>query len=223
MDMRVEGLEELSARLLAVADSLPVRADRALDRSARILQSGLQREFLSGQYLRVLSDKARGGWQVHTPPPTGQVVTKVLANPWPHVRAHEFGFTGAVNVREHMRRVARPASGKPTARERRLGSKGQARLTAERAVRQHDRVRARRRGPRLRALREERRRRGLQAGVAARASHALREKAAVSGRVVVRAHGRWMRLRARHFVRDALVRFEPQMIGEATAVMTEGF
>lgn len=210
MSVIVTGAFEWADRLDQAAQALPENNRIALRTGGELLRSGLQEEFLTGQYLNVRSDRLRSSWKVlDFPSEQGSIAVAVSSNT-PYAARHEFGFEGHENVREHLRDNPKQAATKrkrQATRAKRLSEKGKARYANEQAARARDRARRREGGTAI--ARRMRRETGEQAGVRRWVTLKTVKESARTGRVIVRAHGRWARTRARHYARDASIRFAP--------------
>lgn len=212
MNVIVTGAFEWADRLEMAAHALPENSRIALRTGGELLKSGLQEQFLSGQYLNVRSDRLRSSWQVMDAPAQGDDIAVAVTSNTPYAARHEFGFEGHENVREHTRMNPKKAAEKrkrAASRAGRLNPKGQARYASEQRARARDKAAAKGRAPGLGIARRMRRETGEQRGVSGGFSRAFEEKHAGSGKILVRAHGRWARTRARHYARDASIRFAP--------------
>lgn len=191
---------------------MPDASRIALRTGAELLKSGMQEQFLTGQYLNVRSDRLRSGWQVLDVPDREGWTAVTVSTKVPYAARHEFGFEGHENVREHTRANPKQAAAKRKRAERRqarLWGNEKWKLTREKAIRAQEKKTANRRAPVAAVARKMRREAGLQAGVRNWVGLRTLKEAERTGRIVVRAHGRWARTRARHYARDASERFRP--------------
>ncbi|MEP7312547.1 MAG: HK97 gp10 family phage protein [Pseudomonadota bacterium] len=100
----VIGSEQVIARLKVFPTSLREELRTAVTRSAFNLQRHVKENKLSGQVLKVRTGRLRRSINVRVTDSESQVVGSVGTNV-EYARAHEFGFKGVVNVREHLRRT----------------------------------------------------------------------------------------------------------------------
>jgi hypothetical protein len=70
---------------------------------------------LSGEVLKVRSGKLRRNVERDIQE-SGQTITGIVSNPTAYAAAHEYGFHGTVEVREHMRTI-KQAFGRPIAQQ----------------------------------------------------------------------------------------------------------
>ena len=219
--IRIDGVLRMTQRLQAIAKQFPRAVQAGARDGAEHMRAYMADNYLSGQRLNVRTDKLRGGFSVRnleSPRVGAAIVTATRYAP-----VHEYGFTGAVNVREHIRRKQDDESlrgDKRRARNlanryaRKLGPKGQILRRQEAKARAQAMAdpgtRTWRNSPGLRGRKlGERRARGVHGGVAGSASAARRSladarNASGSSVEVVRAHQRWMRVPAKRYARDTI-------------------
>ena len=102
----LEGLEDLVQR---VGKGLPRVARTVLQASLAAMVRDVTVNRMSGQYLGV--DTGKGRQSVRTSghlSPAGDRMRIYFGSPLGYIRAHEEGYTGPVQVREHTRRMLRP-------------------------------------------------------------------------------------------------------------------
>lgn len=203
-DLQVVGANELALKFGSLGDNFPGRVRAGMRLGAEYFQERMRSEKLSGQLLRVRSDRLRGGWGI-ADLSSGTDVLIALGTKVPYARVQNDGFEGDVVVREHTRRPSGVAAKKERRRVARLGPKGKERALREAEGRARDRDMARNRAPGLGIARRLRREAGQQAGIAPLSESGQRQKA--SGVIVVRSHGRHMRIRGKHYVEKSVVDF----------------
>ena len=213
--IRIDGLAAVTSKVRDWARRFPEATQQGTHDAAQYINAFMKDNYLSGQRLHVRTDKLRGGFHV-IPLETGAgsaIVTNTKYAP-----VHEYGFTGNVSVREHPRK--NPDHGalkKKAMRERgrikRLGARGKVmairnrKATAEAMRDPGQRTWKNSRGLRSQKL-QERRARGIQGGISPLSGN-LTASAGVS---IVRAHERYMRVRAKRYARDAMRNGAPRAI-----------
>lgn len=100
----------IQARLAAMPGLIRQRLIAAMDREAATLQ-GLVKQKLSGEVLDNVTGRLRRSINVERQDSDTTLVRTVGTNVR-YARAHEYGFTGTVNVREHLRHITQ-AFGRP--------------------------------------------------------------------------------------------------------------
>jgi phage gpG-like protein len=112
LDVVIRGEREVAATIEGFADRLQARLVRTMTRLGVELQRKVKSEKLSGQVLKNRTGHLRASITAQTTPTDAGVTTEVGIFQGPTLvygRVHEFGFTGTVNVREHVRQSARGA------------------------------------------------------------------------------------------------------------------
>lgn len=99
-----------SARLQRLPDLIRARLITALDSEAYRLQARVK-EKLSGEVLKNQTGRLRRSINVESHD-TGDTLVRTVGTNVRYARAHEYGFTGTVDVREHTRRITQ-AFGRP--------------------------------------------------------------------------------------------------------------
>jgi len=193
-DIVVQGAAQTASDLTRISQELPERARVGVRLGAEYFRSRMMAEMLSGQRLKVRSDRLRGGWGI-ADLSTGTHVAVVVGTRVPYAAVHEYGFSGAVVVQEHARQLPTARAQKERQRVARLGPKGQERAAREAEARRAARDARKARVPRRVSLA----RYGPVVGD--------RDRARASGYAIVRSHSRNMNLPARWYVRDSLHQF----------------
>lgn len=109
--MEFIGGDKLAALLQGYSDKIQTAAVQSVGRSALRLQREVMRNRLTGQVLNVRTGNLRRSIHQKVETDGGCIIGEVNTN----VRygaAHEYGFSGAVNVKAHLRQV-KQAFGKP--------------------------------------------------------------------------------------------------------------
>lgn len=189
------GLDSFSRRL-------PAAIDKGLLRAAELTRAHMKTNYLSGSPLRVQTGRLRSGWSV-TRVTTSQGRGVALATQVKYAAVHNFGFSGPVQVKEHTRRPKRKRRSRARGGQvKQLRDRAERRAAKEHRQRRESLARASH-GVSLRTLqaqtRAARRSLGLQDDVAERF-----EGEAPKGRIRVRAHGRFMKIRGHRYVERSL-------------------
>lgn len=107
----VTGQAEVMARLQRISERLMPELRVSLERLTVKLQTIVRADKLSGQVLNVKTGRLRNSI-ARDVVEEGQRVTGMVSSPVKYARAHEYGFSGTVGVREHMRTI-KQAFGRP--------------------------------------------------------------------------------------------------------------
>jgi phage gpG-like protein len=103
----------LDAKLRRVPQQVEASVLRAVRRLAISLQGYVKTQKLSGQVLHVRSGTLRRSINQEVRQ-TGHAIQGTVGTNVSYARIHEYGFSGTVNVREHLRTVSK-AFGRPLA------------------------------------------------------------------------------------------------------------
>ena len=198
--IELRGFDKATRQLIVFRERLGPEMAQALHEGAELVKAHMKQQYLSGSPLRVRSGKLRGNWQTRRLTDTKTEQAVIVGTNTPYARVHNYGFAGPVFVRQHQRRPrgaqARPARPARSAR-RRLLVRAEARRGAQERGRLESQARASH-GTSLRqvrlAARDARRSRGLQGPI----------EGEPGNRGVVRAHGRYMRIRGHLYVERSL-------------------
>jgi len=115
IQVEVIGDREVVARIGRVGPKVHLQLVKAMQRLMIRLQAYVKGAKLSGQLLHVRTGAGRRSVAVRVEETPGEVAGSagVFGGPTlPYMRAHEYGFSGAVTVKEHLRRV-KQAFGRP--------------------------------------------------------------------------------------------------------------
>jgi phage gpG-like protein len=107
----VVGDREVVARLQRMGTRLPEEMKVGIERLTVKLQNKVKADKLSGQVLKVRTGRLRNSI-ARDVISEGPMVTGMVSTPVVYARPHEFGFSGTVAVREHMRTI-KQAFGRP--------------------------------------------------------------------------------------------------------------
>jgi hypothetical protein len=105
------GDQDVLARLRGIPDAVNTGLVRTITKLGLDLQRRIQQDELSGQALAVRSGLLKSTIDLSLEQ-SGDRVTATIFSSSAYARAHEFGFTGTVDVRASVRRV-RQAFGRP--------------------------------------------------------------------------------------------------------------
>lgn len=100
----VTGAVRIAERLKSAGVSMKSGIETGLRQGAELTKSHMQDKYLSGNPLRVRTNKLRGGWTapiVKTSTPSETVVA--FGTNTVYAAVHEFGFNGIVQVKSHPR------------------------------------------------------------------------------------------------------------------------
>lgn len=241
--LELQGVDAFKRKLDKLGTRMPEVLGRALEEVAHMAKAHMQERYLTNGPLYVggrtkrssqgaKAGQLRNNWQVRKllGTTTATVGAEVSTNT-KYARVHNYGFHGPVHVREHLRK--RSSSTYPTQRVPR-SKQGRARFRAEVRSKAAD---TRRREQSSRAAhgvnvrakqaqsRVARRARGLQGPIEA-SSGLLDKKARATGAIVVRAHGRYMKIRGHLYVertlRDVQKRAEALLVKRLTDAVERG-
>ena len=104
----------LLSRTQRWAPALKGSVSQAIGRLVLMLQRNVKADKLSGQVLRVKTGRLRRSINARTEGMDGTTPTGYVGTNVSYARPHEYGFTGQVNVKAHMRNI-KTAFGKPIA------------------------------------------------------------------------------------------------------------
>jgi phage gpG-like protein len=107
------GDEEALARLRAIPDVINAGLARAIAKLGFDLQQKVQQDELSGQVLSARSGALRSSIGVEIEQGPQRITARIFSDS-DYAAAHEFGFSGEVNVRASLRQI-REAFGRPIA------------------------------------------------------------------------------------------------------------
>lgn len=218
--LTIRGIDQATRRLEVLTRTAPEHALRGCLAGAHFLLSSMKENYLSGQRLRVRTGKLRSNWRVRplgglegsTAARAGSTSTvgAVVSTNTRYAPVHEYGFTGVVSVREHMRRrLPKVKQETPRSKTAKLRVRAEARRRAQ--AMKDPGLRTYRNSPVLRRTKLlERRARGFQGPVSANLTmgmgRALGLRRARTGETVfgVRQHTRFVRVRAKWYLRDTL-------------------
>jgi phage gpG-like protein len=102
--VKIEGQEKLAANFAKAAGDARSRIKRAIQMLGFGLVGKIQREYLSGQRLNRRTGRLSGSIHEETTDTGGEVTTQVGTNVV-YARPHEYGFSGSVAVKAHMREI----------------------------------------------------------------------------------------------------------------------
>lgn len=100
---KIIGSREYVQKLAGMTDKLKSKLRRGVLAAALIVQAATKADKLSGQVLKVRTGKLRRSVNIKQTESSSGVYASVGTNV-EYAKVHEFGFRGAVQVKEHMRR-----------------------------------------------------------------------------------------------------------------------
>jgi phage gpG-like protein len=113
IDAVLVGDRRLIGQLQALPQAVQSGLGRAMLQLAQQLQDHVQQDKLSGEVLRVRSGALRASIAAQTAD-SGTTFSATVGSDLPYAAAQEYGFSGTVSVRAHLRRI-REAFGRPIA------------------------------------------------------------------------------------------------------------
>jgi phage gpG-like protein len=219
--LQLVGVDAFQKKLDQLGARMPRVLTEALEDVAYMALAHMQERYLTSGPLYARRGRLRGNWQVRRAGENGMAV-QVSTNT-KYAAVHNYGFSGPVRVREHIRKVrvhgpsrrgATGRGGRVRGWDTRLRARGEQRRKAQDTARREASSHSAH-GVSVRAKQAQsvaaRRGRGTQGGIEADTGK-LREKAAAvrGGAVVVRAHGRWMKIRGHLYVERTLRDVQPR-------------
>jgi len=99
------GGSELMVRARRWAPALKGGVSQAIGRLVLMLQRNVKADKLSGQVLRVKTGRLRRSINARTEGMDGNTPTGYVGTNVSYARPHEYGFTGQVNVKAHIRNI----------------------------------------------------------------------------------------------------------------------
>lgn len=106
---QITGKDQLIARFAALPGKVKAQADATVDRLGFQLQREVQRNYLTGQSLKVRTNRLRGSIARNHPETRSRVETSAAAvyayvgTNVKYAAVHEYGFDGVVTVKAHSR------------------------------------------------------------------------------------------------------------------------
>lgn len=209
--LQLIGVDKLQDKIRQLGARLPEVLGDALEEGAYMALAHMKETYLTSGPLYVQSGKLRGNWQVRQLRTGSARVQAQVSTNTKYARVHNYGFAGPVTVKEHIRRlnVSRsraPGSRRGDSQSQRLRFRGASRRARSNSARREQASRAAH-GLSLRDLqarnRGARRARGFQGGIEPLTGK-LADKARGRGAVVVRSHGRFMKVRGHLYVERTL-------------------
>lgn len=209
-NITIEGLDTARRQLVVTQGDFTPAIERTLRQIGELARGHMQRNYLSGSPLRVVTDKLRSGWHTRSYRQGDDFVVVVGTNT-AYARVHNDGFKGVQQVKAHTRKAAGTAgrSRRPAkSREAKLRRRGEARARTEHRARLNQQSRAshglsRRQLGTLKL--QQRKERGIQRG-----AFGPRPDATPGKPVRVRAHDRFMKLRGHRYVERTLRDISPR-------------
>ena len=200
--LTVTGARVRAYRLKKGADILRPAIERGLLDAMENNIAHMKSSFLSGRVLKVQTGKLRGGWTVIRRLATDQEVAVAGVTNTVYAAAQNYGFHGAVVVREHDRRikVRRKRESKPKANKRGLRQVTEKKNKLESKARRRDSSHA---AHGMGVAAKQKQSRDYRRSMGTQEKSGGRSKAS-NGLVHIGRHGRFMKLRATHYVERSM-------------------
>jgi phage gpG-like protein len=209
MGVEITGLDLANRQLNIMADRFTPSLALTLRQIGEAAKGHMQTRYLSGSPLKVRTDKLRSGWHVRGFRVGNDYAVQVGTNT-AYARVHNDGFKGVQQVKAHTRSAPTGRGGRrpPRSPQAKLARRRDARAAGEHRSRLNAQSRASHGLSRQQLgvlKRQQRKDRGIQRG-----AFGARPAAREGQPVRVRAHDRFMKLRAHHYVERTLRDIQPR-------------
>jgi len=222
--VEITGLQEITHKLGLFVGRLGPETEQALFEGAELVRTHMVETYLTSGPLYVgKTGRLRGGWRPQRVPGTLDAATVILGTRVKYARVHNYGFSGPVWVKEHLRRPGQRRRLAPVrGTQAKLRRRGEVRRKREAHENRERRSRAAH-GVGVRKQQQlasaARRMRGLQGNIEPLSGRLD----GGGGLVQVRAHGRFMKIRGHLYLERSVRDKTPAVLALLTKRLARGF